>query len=411
MNKYCIQLAALLFSGICLQASDGLLQQIESLGTLTQIPKSYLAKGSQKSDNPRAIYFDSLPYEGKNTRTYAWLGLPKNREGKVPGIVLVHGGGGSAFKEWVERWNKHGFAAISIAVEGQTCSKVVNEQNKKVWEKHQWAGPSRVGVFGDSKQELRDQWMYHAVSQTILANSLLRSLPEVNEEQVGLMGVSWGGIISSIVMGIDQRFDFVIPVYGCGYLNEADNHYKSALANNQPYLRGWEAGHRLNRATMPVLWLSWPGDKHFPMEILKKSYDECGSENMVSLVPDMGHGHGPAWARPEGYAFAKSVLKNGKPWCQRLESGVLKDQTFARFKTDRHLNCATLVYSKDGGITGHRHWIQTQIRLVQKGNIWLADWPLPEGTTGWFINVEADGLIVSSDYHTEQSQPRKTLLH
>ena len=80
--------------------------------------------------------------------------------------------------------------------------------------------------------------MYHAVSQTILANSLLRSLPEVEDEQVGLMGVSWGGIISSIVLGIDQRFAFTIPVYGCGYLNEADNHYKPALSNNHVLPKG-----------------------------------------------------------------------------------------------------------------------------------------------------------------------------
>ena len=133
-----------------------------------------MAKGTKASDNPKAIYFDALPYEGKNTRSYAWLGLPKKTTGKAPGVVLVHGGGGSAFKEWVDRWNKHGFAAISIAVEGQTDKKVLSDHRKKVWEKHQWAGPSRTGVFGDSHKELKNQWMYHAVSQTILANSLLR---------------------------------------------------------------------------------------------------------------------------------------------------------------------------------------------------------------------------------------------
>ena len=242
--------------------------------------------------------------------------------------------------------------------------------------------------------------MYHAVSQTILANSLLRSLPEVEDEQVGLMGVSWGGIISSIVLGIDQRFAFTIPVYGCGYLNEADNHYKPALSNNNVYLKGWEAGHRLSLATMPVLWLSWPGDKHFPMEILRKSYDQCGSKNMVSLVPNMGHGHGPAWSRPESYAFAKSVLENGTIWCERMESGVLKNQLFAKFKTDRELDSATLVHSTDDGYTGHRKWTENPIRLRKKDGIWLADWPLPANTTGWYINVEADGLIVSSDYHS-----------
>jgi hypothetical protein len=214
------------------------------------------------------------------------------------------------------------------------------------------------------------------------------------------MGVSWGGIISSIVLGIDQRFAFTIPVYGCGYLNEADNHYKPALSNNHAYLNGWEAGHRLSLATMPVLWLSWPGDKHFPMEILRKSYDHCGSKNMVSLVPNMGHGHGPAWSRPESYAFAKSVLENGTIWCERMESGVLQNQLFAKFKTDRELDSATLVHSTDDGYTGHRKWTETPIRLRKKDGIWLADWPLPESTTGWYINVEADGLIVSSDYHS-----------
>ena len=400
MNQTFLKSFTFIILSSFLQASDSLLLEIESLGTLTQVPKLHLAKGTKASDNPKAIYFDALPYEGKNTRSYAWLGLPKKNSGKVPGVVLVHGGGGTAYKEWVQHWNRNGFAAISIAVEGQTDKKVLSDHRKKVWEKHQWAGPSRTGVFGDSHKELKNQWMYHAVSQTILANSLLRSLPEVEDEQVGLMGVSWGGIISSIVLGIDQRFAFTIPVYGCGYLNEADNHYKPALSNNHAYLKGWEAGHRFDQATMPVLWLSWPGDKHFPMEILKKSYDQCGSDNMVSLVPNMGHGHGSAWSRPESYAFAKSVLGSGKLWCTRLESGVLKNQLFAKFKTDRELDSATLVHSTDNGYTGHRKWTETPVRLRKKDGTWLADWPLPENTTGWYINVEADGLIVSSDYHS-----------
>ena len=400
MSEKIFQFVTFFISSLVLQASDSLLHEIESLGTLSQVPEMYLAKGSKQTDNPKSIFFDSLPYEGKNTRTYAWLGMPNNTEGKTPGVVLVHGGGGTAFKEWVERWNKRGFAAISIAVEGQTDRKVLNEEKKKVWEKHPWGGPQRVGIFGDSEKDLKDQWMYHAVAQTILANSLLRSLPKVNHQQVGLMGVSWGGIISSIVLGIDQRFAFTIPVYGCGYLNEAGNHYKPNLNNNHAYLNGWEAGHRLNRATMPVLWLSWPGDKHFPMEILKKSYDQCGSENMVSLVPNMMHGHHPAWSRPESYAFAHAVIDSGKVWCQRLESGVLKNQLFAKFKSTRELDDATLVHSTDHGFTGHRKWIETPIRLTKKNGFWLADWPLPKDTTGWFVNVEADGLIVSSDYHS-----------
>ena len=121
---------------------------------------------------------------------------------------------------------------------------------------------------------------------------------------------------------------------------------------------------------------------------------------MVSLVPNMGHGHGPAWARPESYAFAKSIIEDGTLWCERLESGILKKQLFAKFKSERELDQATLVHSTESGFTGHRKWIETPIRLRKKDGIWLADWPLPEKTTGWYINVEADGLVVSSDYHS-----------
>jgi len=390
---------SLLFSSTLLQGTPKLLQQIEQLSDLTNAPKMHLAKGSKSSDNPRAIFFEALPWKGKNTRAYGWLGMPKSNGSKVPAVVLVHGGGGSAFKEWVERWNEQGFAAISIAVEGQTDNKVDNDEGKKEWQKHPWAGPSRVGIFGDSDQPLTDQWMYHAVSQTILAHSLLRSQPEVESSKVGLMGVSWGGIITSIVMGIDSRFAFAIPVYGCGYLNEADNHYKGSLENNAVYLNGWEAGLRLNKAKMPALWFSWPGDKHFPMEILKKSYLGQAGPNMVSLVPDMGHGHRPAWSRSESYAFAREIIESGRIGCKRLDSGILGKQAYARFLYQGTIDQATLVHSTETGFTGKRKWIQTPIRLVQKGDIWRADWPLPQGTTGWFINVEMDGRIVSSDYH------------
>ena len=389
----------LLFFFTLLQGNPKLLQQIEQLSDLTNAPKMHLANGSKSSDNPRAIFFEALPWKGKNTRAYGWLGMPKSNRSKVPAVVLVHGGGGSAFKEWVERWNEQGFAAISIAVEGQTDNKVDNDEGKKEWQKHPWAGPSRVGIFGDSDQPLTDQWMYHAVSQTILAHSLLRSQPEVESSKVGLMGVSWGGIITSIVMGIDSRFAFAIPVYGCGYLNEADHHYKGSLENNAVYLNGWEAGLRLNKAKMPSLWFSWPGDKHFPMEILKKSYLGQAGPNMVSLVPDMGHGHRPAWSRSESYAFAREIIESGRIGCKRLDSGILGKQAYARFLYQGTIDQATLVHSTETGFTGKRKWIQTPIRLVQKGDIWRADWPLPQGTTGWFINVEMDGRIVSSDYH------------
>ena len=148
--------------------------------TCAAAPKTYEAEGFKPDGTVRAIYYDALPYGGKPTRVFAWIGLPAKREGKVPGIVLIHGGGGTAFKEWVKKWNDQGFAAISIAVEGQTDVNENKVKGRSSWARHAFGGPARDGTFADTKLPLKEQWMYHALADTMLANSLLRSLPEVD---------------------------------------------------------------------------------------------------------------------------------------------------------------------------------------------------------------------------------------
>ena len=189
-------------------------QQVAALADLTTVPPLAPAEGRAADGQVRAIFFEGLPYRGKPTKVFAWLGLPTHHDGQLPGVVLVHGGGGTAFREWVERWNERGFAAISIAVEGQTDSKEPNSPFGSIatkWNRHADSGPQRSGIYHDTDQPLADQWMYHAAADTILAHSLLRAQPGVNASKVGLMGISWGGVITSTVVGLDRRFAFAIP--------------------------------------------------------------------------------------------------------------------------------------------------------------------------------------------------------
>src|SRR4051794_1470454 len=183
-------------------------EQVRALGNLTAPPAVHPAEGFAAEGELRPLFYDGLPYRGKPTRVFAWYGRPAGRAGKVPAMVLVHGGGGTAFKEWVVKWTGHGFAAISVAVEGQTDRRLADG---RTWERHVWAGPARDRIYADHPEPLADQWMYHAVADVVLAHSLLLSFPEVDDRQVGLMGISWGGIIASTVVGIDRRFAFAIP--------------------------------------------------------------------------------------------------------------------------------------------------------------------------------------------------------
>lgn len=376
-------------------------QQFSALAELTKPPAFADAEGFAADGSLRPLFFDALPYEGKPTRAFAWLGLPEKRAGKVPGMVLVHGGGGTAFKDWVKEWNDRGYAAISVAVEGQTDLKDDQATEGVIptkWKQHPWSGPWRVGVYGDSAKPLSDQWMYHAVADTILAHSLLRSLPEVDAEKIGVMGVSWGGIIVSTVIGIDTRFALAIPVYGCGHLYDADNHYRKNLEHNELYRNVLDPMVRLSHASMPVLWLSWPEDQHFPLGCLSACYREAPGPRMISLIPGLGHGQGAPVKRLEGYAFADAVVRTGAPWCLQ-EDEKTEDGTYSvSFRSDRDFDAAVLVSTKDLGLTGNRTWIETPARLSSQGQVWVASAAIPENATAWFMNLKSGELVVSSTY-------------
>ena len=369
-------------------------KQIASLGALTSPPAVHPAEGFATTGAIKPLFFESLPYRGKPTRVFAWLGLPAARPGKVPGVVLVHGGGGTAFKEWVQKWNDRGFAAISIAVEGQTDERIPGALPGAQWKRHAAAGPARTGIYGDSAEPLTDQWMYHAVADVVLANSLLRSLSEVDAARVGVCGISWGGIITSTVVGIDPRFAFGIPIYGCGALDRMPNQYGRALADLALYREVWEPLLRLPRATMPLLWLTGPRDAHFPLDAQQASYRAAPGPRLVSVPFDLKHGHAAGWNPPDSYAFAQAVVETGRPWAREVSQESHDATARVAFETTRQVSAATLVFKRDAD------WEKLPAQLATASGRVTASASIPAGTTAYYFNLDADGLTLSSELQT-----------
>jgi cephalosporin-C deacetylase-like acetyl esterase len=263
-----------------------------------------------------ALFYDSVAWKGKPTKVFAYIGLPKKTDaGKVPGVVLVHGGGGTAFAEWVRVWVQRGYAAIAMDLEGHIP---VSKDKQGLRPAHPWSGPERQGIFADFRESLRDQWMYHAVADVLLAHSLLRSFAEVDVQRIGITGISWGGILTSLISGIDPRFAFAIPVYGCGYLFDAGNQYTAAftaMGDEQDKIRKlWDPSAYLSKARMPMLWMNGLNDTHFPLTIFGGSYEVSKGHQpstTLSVIPGLKHGHQPGWMPEEIYAFADSMVKGG----------------------------------------------------------------------------------------------------
>ncbi|MDF7808789.1 Ig-like domain-containing protein [Pontiellaceae bacterium B12219] len=402
-------------------------ETVAAIGSLTNAPAMYTsATGSTlaavRPGEVVPVFIDGEDYLGNPTRFYAYVGLPEEAgsSNQVPAIIIVHGGGGTAYSSYVETWNSYGYAAISIATEGQTDDTATAEDiaagnNVGNWYKHEAAGPSRNGIYGDSGvSPITDQFMYHAVADAVLANSLLRSLPEVDENRVGIMGASWGGVITSTTIGIDDRLAYAIPIYGCGHLYDQDNHWGRALVDNEVYKTIWDPMVRMQYATLPTLWYSWPSDIHFGLDSQAKTYAASPAVHMVSSIPGLGHNYA-TFESETAKAYADSIVFEGTPWCVQESVSAAGNRVSVTFQSTKTLDSATLISTTDSGLQSERIWTATPAALVDDGDgRYVTTAALPENTTAWFMNVSYGNAVATSDYQDLEnpvSYPHALLAH
>lgn len=346
----------------------------------------------------QAIFFAGEPWQGKPTKVYAYYGLPAgaSHDAPVPGVVCVHGGSGTAFAEWVKIWNRHGFAAIALDTNGAVPKSI--QENPDNF-RHAWAGPQRYG-FDTPAAPVRDQWPYHAVAAIIRAHSLLRSMPEVEPDNIGLTGISWGGYLTCLTAGVDPRFKFAVPVYGCGFLDDGSS-WVSAIEGygHDAWMRLWDPSSYLASARMPMLWVNGTNDAHYHLGPYQRTYRLPTGPRQLVIRVRMGHGHGAGWAPPEIYAFAKAAVGRGAPLLQITQQGRDDHQAWVQFQTpaDGEVATAELSYTADSGAWVDREWKTVAAQVVPAGH--RATAAVPGDATVYYFNVtDRRGLLVSSEH-------------
>lgn len=346
----------------------------------------------------KAIFYEGLPWQGKPTRVFAYYGLPKVPSGtKVPAMVLVHGGGGSAYIPWVRLWVSRGYAAIAMDTCGSISSGGFTEHPR-----HEQGGPPGWGGFDQIDQPLTDQWTYHAVADVILAHSLIRSFPGVDAERTGITGISWGGYLTCIAASVDHRFMFAAPVYGCGFLGDnsvwLDDFNKMGQAQSARWLKVWDPSVYLSGAAMPLLWVTGTNDFAYPMDSLQKSYRLPGSPRTLCVRVEMPHGHGGAGENPdEIHAMANAILCHGQPLARVTSAGQADSQAWVIFDSPVPILKAELNYTADTGKWQERKWLTIPANLDAENR--RASAVLPGNATVYYFNLLDDRNLVTSSEH------------
>ncbi|MFN6094387.1 MAG: alpha/beta hydrolase family protein [Verrucomicrobiota bacterium] len=350
-------------------------------------------------ESVKAVFFEGALWKGKPTRVFAYCGIPKTKaDEQVPAMVLVHGGGGSAYHHWVKLWVSRGYAAIAM----DTCGCISGSGHEN-HTRHADGGPAGWGGFDQIDEPAEDQWAFHAVSAVVRAHSLLRSFPQVDPARIGITGISWGGYLTCISAGIDQRFAFAAPVYGCGFLTEIPNWRvefdKMKPGNSERWGRLWDPLNYLSQVKYPMLWVNGTNDFAFPMDSWQKSYRLLEGSRTLSLKVRMEHNHRAGENPSEIHAFADSILRSAGPLAQITHCSLEGRNLRASFESCEPITKAEFCYTTETGVWVNRQWQTLLAELDAVGGNVSAD--LPAATTVCYLNIIDSKDRVMSSEHVE----------
>lgn len=371
---------------------------------LSELKQTPTIEWGQPDGLVRGLYYSNEPFNGPPTRVFAYYAAPREAKRNAPGMVLVHGGSGKAFREWAELWANRGYAAIAMDLAGR------GPDGQRLPD----GGPDQdhASKFDAVSGGVRQAWTYHAVAAVIRAHSLLRSLPEVDPSRTGITGISWGGYLTCIVAGLDSRFKAAVPVYGCGFLSEdkiwSDLMVKLSPADKTLWIDSYDPSRYLPGCRTPILFVNGTNDFAYRTDCFQRSYQLVAGPRTVCVTIGMKHSHPDGWAPKEIGIFVDSLLCEGKPLA-RFEGVSRQGRTVeARVRSVVPIREAALICTTDGGDWRKRHWQSLPARLEDGGAVVRAQLPVEHGIT-YFINViDERGATVSTEHEQiilESSNP------
>jgi dienelactone hydrolase len=163
---------------------------------------------------PEGVLLRQVVFRSRdNSEIFAAIASPK-APGKYPGILVLHGGGGSAEVEKAMCWAQRGFVAVAPDLPGIAEPKKLTETKGRFTSMKY--GEGRWNAYPDAGESV----IFDAVLSAMKSLYLLRAQPNVDTADIGVVGVSWGGYMTTMVCGLaGDQVKAGMALYGCGFFD------------------------------------------------------------------------------------------------------------------------------------------------------------------------------------------------
>ncbi len=270
-------------------------------------PPEILREIAAPDSDPGNVTVRRLVFRSRNnSEIFAVLAVPKT-PGKHPGMLVLHGGGGSAETDKAIAWAQRGYVAIAPDLPG------IGEPKKFTETQGEWSalpyGTGRWTASPDAGASV----LVDAVLSALKALDLLRAQPEVDPDRIGVVGISWGGYLTTMVCGLaGDRVHAGFSVFGCGFYELTSswgNLKKMPEDERARWLRDLDAGRRAPKITAPFFIAAAANDFFFFPPAVQATLDAIPGAKNHFYAPNANH-KAPV---PGGMDFPKASTEPFQP--------------------------------------------------------------------------------------------------
>ena len=403
--------ASLLVTNFAGQSSAEDLWPLEKLSTPP--PMQWL----DDSSPIRSLTYENEKFKGQTTDVFAFYATPGTISGdlskdkNLPAVVLIHGGGGTAFAEWTWLWAKRGYAAIAMDLSGRRPAApkfdpatselmvVHSRSNDRTRLEHGGPEHGHTEKFTNVGDDPTDDWQYHSVPAVIRAHSLIRSFKEVDADRTAVTGISWGGYMTCLVASVDHRFKAAVPVYGCGFLYDGESVQRPAIDQLSPekralWIETYDPSAWLPKCQVPILFVNGTNDIHYPLVSYSRSYGLVKGPKQIRIEVKMRHGHQPGWAPNEIGRFIDHHLLEADPLPQLGKPQFKDGVATVGVEASLDLKQAQLHFTSDNGRLADRNWTSVPANVDGK----TISAKVPDTATIWLLSAtDSRDAMVSTD--------------
>ncbi len=353
---------------------------------------------------PETIYDESLDnqgckglfirsdYNNQESYAFAYLGLPEGELKNKPAILLLHGGGGTAYYEWVNAWKEKGYIALAVDLEGHIPNKEgkITDYPQDLYHQSTYVAPHNQNL-GDENDDLSLTWLHYACRTAIIANSFLHNLEGVDKYSIGISGVSWGGFITSIITGYDDRFAYAIPYYCTVNMVESGTPIGSYILAH-PKFKVFDSVEPLMQIETPFKLIVSDIDTHENV-LIASEVANLTKNGELAIINQFLHSHYHALAQIEGFAFAEEVLANN----YRIEMKWKTDEELEiKLPKGKEVRFAAIHYTTEETVNKDTKWVEREISSDNYSNSKIKV-SLKEGTRHYYVSfIDEKGATHSS---------------